>query len=259
MKTNRLHVFQVNIRLAPHLRRKPITPSDAPERKTGQGRNPFLNPDPNFVLSPVGPLHLLLLNKFCVYRPSLLLITKHFEQQSDDLDSGDIAAAWAVLKQYRQRYMLIYNCGFESGSSQGHKHMQLWEYPDEEELGFELFPNKADSEVDVASDIPHVPLKHFVLRLPPNADASTVFASYEKLVREVRRCHAEADGGRAYNVILVKEWMCLIPRRHSGLDRGAGANAAAVVGLVWITGQVERDIWTIPGPAEYFRHLGIPA
>ncbi|KIY04097.1 uncharacterized protein Z520_00789 [Fonsecaea multimorphosa CBS 102226] len=250
--------FKLNFRFVPHLRRKPITPSDAPERKTGKGHNPFLNPNPDEVLSEVGSSHLLILNKFSVYRPGLLIITRHFEPQSDDLDRGDLSAAWVVLQHFKQRYMMIFNCGFESGSSQGHKHMQLWPYPDEQELGFQLFPHVAESTVGITDDIPTVPHKHFVLRLPAHSDADTLIQAYEKLLRKVRQSHKEAGGGTDYNVILVKEWMCLIPRRHSGLERGAGANSASMLGLVWITADSEKDVWNSAGPAEYLRYLGLP-
>ncbi|EXJ63449.1 uncharacterized protein A1O5_11498 [Cladophialophora psammophila CBS 110553] len=249
--------FKLNFRFVPHLRRKPITPSDAPERKTGKGHNPFLNPNPEEILSAVGPSHLLILNKFSVYRPSLLVITRHFAPQSDGLDRNDLSAAWTILRHFTE-YMVIYNCGFESGSSQGHKHMQFWPYPDEQDLGFQLFPNTVESTVNVTDNIPNVPYKHFVLRLPTDADANNLVKTYEKLLRKVQQSHKEAGGGTDYNVILVKEWMCLIPRRHSGLERGAGANSAAMLGLVWIATEAEKDIWNSSGPAEYLKYLGIP-
>ncbi|KAL2418745.1 Peptidyl-prolyl cis-trans isomerase-like 2 [Exophiala dermatitidis] len=255
--------FKAEIRYVPHLRRKPIIPPDAPERKTGTGRNPFLNPDPSFVLSPVGPEHLLMLNKYCVYRPSLLLITKQFVPQSNGLDATDLAAAWAFLRHssLSRPYMMIYNCGYDAGSSQGHKHMQLWEYPGQQELGFELFPNKARSKVDITSDIENVPHQHFVLRLPENADVAHLVNVYNRLLAEVHKAHHEAgsgnEGGAPYNVILVKEWMCLVPRRHCGLERGAGANAAAIVGMVWISLLEEREIWTAsPSLKDYYRPFG---
>ncbi|KAJ9496611.1 hypothetical protein H2202_007983 [Exophiala xenobiotica] len=244
--------FKFEFCLAPHLRRKPITASDAPERKTGQGSNPFLNPDPNFVLSAVGPSHLLLLNKYCVYRPCLLLITRHFAPQSDSLDGSDLKAAWALLTHFKHKYMMIFNCGYEAGSSQGHKHMQLWRYPDESAMGFELFPSKATSTSEITSDIANVPHQHFVLRLPADVDEAKLVKAYSELHQAVQECHAKHGGGPAYNVILVKDWMCLIPRRHCGLDRGAGANAAAMVGLVWMTSNAEKQIWS----AEYFKYLG---
>ena len=136
--------------------------------------------------------------------------------------------------------------------------MQLWQYPNENELGFELFPNRAESEINVTSDITGVPHKHFVLRLPKDANVDTLVHAYGKLVKEVQKSHQEAGGGHDYNVILVKEWMCMVPRQHSGLDRGAGANAAAVVGTVWIQSEAEREVWDADGAVEYYRYLGIP-
>ncbi|KAL6249322.1 hypothetical protein RBB50_003175 [Rhinocladiella similis] len=246
--------FKFQFWLVPHLLRKPITAHDAPERKTGKGNNPFLNPDPDFVLSDVGPSHLLLLNKYCVYRPSLLLITRHFARQSDSLDATDLSAAWSLLAHFKKRHMMIFNCGYEAGSSQGHKHMQLWHYPDEREIGFPLFPSKATSTTEVTSDIENVPHQHFVLRLPSKVDEAVLVKAYGKLHKAVEDCHAKHGGGPAYNVILVKEWMCLIPRRRCGLERGAGANAAAIIGMVWVISEMEKEIWN----AEYFRYLGYP-
>jgi ATP adenylyltransferase/5',5'''-P-1,P-4-tetraphosphate phosphorylase II len=136
--------------------------------------------------------------------------------------------------------------------------MQLWPYPDQQELGFELFPNKARSDVNVTSDIPSVPYKHFVLRLPKDANLDALVEVYEKLVARVRSSHKEAGGGTDYNVILVKEWMCMIPRQNSGLDKGAGANSAAMLGLVWTMTEKEREVWNTDGPAEYYKYLGIP-
>ena len=250
--------MQLNFRFVPHLKRKPITPADAPERKSETGHDPFLNPPQSEVLSPIGADHLLLVNKFSVYRPSLVLITREFAPQTDDLNHDDLAAAWAVLRHFKQPYMMIYNCGFESGSSQGHKHLQLWEYPDEKELGFELFPSKAESEVDVESRIPNVPHRHFVLRLSNDVDLGGLVKAYEKLRECVRENHHAFGEGTDYNVILVKQWMCMIPRRHSGLDRGAGANSAAAIGLVWIQTEKEKAVWMADGPAEYLKYLGIP-
>lgn len=242
----------------PHLRRKPITAADAPERKTGKGHNPFLDPNPNEVLSLVGSSHLFLLNKFSVYRPSLLLITRQFVPQTDDLDRDDLAAAWRVLHHFKTRFMMIYNCGAESGSSQGHKHMQFWPYPDKQDLGFDLFPTQVQSDSVVTSDMANVPFKHFVLRIPKDVNTDILVQAYKKLVEQVRRSHRITGGGTDYNVILVKEWMCMIPRRHSGLERGAGAGAGAFVGLVWIVNEAETEVWNASGPAEYLKYLGIP-
>ena len=114
--------------------------ADAPERK-GKG-GPFINPEEGFVLAKVGPLHVLEFSKYCPYRPLLVLHTREFEPQNDDLNFNDLAAAWALLKHMKEPYLMMYNCGVASGSSQGHKHMQLFARA---EIPFEIFPAQAQS------------------------------------------------------------------------------------------------------------------
>ena len=121
--------------------KKPILSPDAPERR-GHG-GPFLKPDPEFVVTPVGKHHILELSMHCIYRPAYVLHTRLFAPQTDDLDLCDLRAALAVMENLGSKVpqMVIYNCGVEAGSSQGHKHMQVFAYPD----CFELFTERAQS------------------------------------------------------------------------------------------------------------------
>jgi len=74
----------------------------------------------------------------------LLLTTIEYEKQSSDLNEGDIAAVWAVINALKTEQVAIYNCGVNSGSSQGHKHMQVFPMPDPKE--YVLWPSLAKSE-----------------------------------------------------------------------------------------------------------------
>lgn len=123
------------------LLKKPILSKDAPERQ-GHG-GPFLNPDLDFVVANVGRYHILELSMHCIYRPTYILHTRHFAPQTDDLDLDDLRAAYTVMENLGSKVpqMVIYNCGVEAGSSQGHKHMQVFAYPD----CFDLFPDRARS------------------------------------------------------------------------------------------------------------------
>jgi ATP adenylyltransferase len=105
------------------LKKKPIMAADAPGRTKAIG--PFVNPDPKFVIASVGPLHTLELSMYCVHRPGLVLHTNAYRPQTEALDKTDLAAAWAVLHQMEMPCMILYNCGVEAGSSQGHKHLQV--------------------------------------------------------------------------------------------------------------------------------------
>ena len=74
----------------------------------------------------------------------LILHTSLFVPQTEDLDRNDLTAAWVILKQIETPQMIIYNCGVEAGSSQGHKHVQIFPRVDSEK--FQMFPSKAKSE-----------------------------------------------------------------------------------------------------------------
>ncbi|KAL1874448.1 hypothetical protein Daus18300_003466 [Diaporthe australafricana] len=118
--------FQFEFRVSPVLKKKPILARDAPGRSQAQG--PFVDPDPDFVVAEIGTGHILELNMHCIHRPAFVLHTRLFAPQTDDLDATDIAAVRAVIENLRGSLgpqMAIYNCGFDAGSSQGHKHMQI--------------------------------------------------------------------------------------------------------------------------------------
>ena len=73
----------------------------------------------------------------------LILHTSLFALQTDDLDEEDLGAAWAILHRIETPQMVIYNCGVEAGSSQGHKHIQI--FPKQDSEVFQPFPSKASS------------------------------------------------------------------------------------------------------------------
>ncbi|OHE95856.1 ATP adenylyltransferase [Colletotrichum orchidophilum] len=90
--------------------------------------------------------HVLAFNKFCAYRPHLLLLTANGRRrQFEGLDERDLGAAVEVLGVLNgrwggevtdgkgdegQEYLVIFNCGKEGGCSRLHKHMQVIPAPD---------------------------------------------------------------------------------------------------------------------------------
>lgn len=229
-----------------------------------------------------------MLNKFCVYRPSLLLITSSYAPQSRALDARDVSAAWAALSRLSReaeegeddeegvKLMVIYNCGAEAGSSQGHKHLQILPHPRTAEGRggelFELFPSKALARAgggDIVEDGQGAMHKHFILPLSRDADAESVVRVHERLLQRMREFVVGFDGSGGgghpsvdppHNVVMTREWMCLIPRRRSGIDRGTPANALGMVGVVWTTREGEGDWWLRQSGSvrEHLKHLGYP-
>lgn len=249
--------------------------ADAPERR-GRG-GPFVDPDPQFVVARPGADHVLELSMHAMMRPHYVLHTKLFASQNDDLDLGDLAASWAVMQRVVDagyRPMMIYNCGYEGGASQGHKHVQVFVEP---EPGFALFPDSFPGSSSAASTAtastaapPVVRFLHFVARLDDAPiDPPRLLQTYERLMAEVRSAHSAhrarhpeeaqepACSAAAYNVVLTPRWMCLVPRRRGGQD-GTGAGALGMLGVVWLKDARERAHWTELGLTDHLVWMGLP-
>lgn len=229
-------------------------------------KGPFVNPKPDeIILDDVGPKHRLMLNKYCLYRPMLVIPTKEFALQSDDLDSHDIAATWALINAYHSfEPLVIYNRGVNGGSSQGHKHVQLFPVPPLKPFfgkADSMWPAKATSSTEVADRIDGVPFKHFVLRIPPESRAREVFDMHQRLLELTRKAHVEAGGSADgdYNVAMTKKWIALIPRRTVGpADGPFGTSTVGMLGIPGIRDEVDRQKWKELGDAQYLARLGIP-
>ncbi|KAH8695247.1 putative 5',5'''-P-1,P-4-tetraphosphate phosphorylase [Talaromyces proteolyticus] len=243
-------------------------PSQLPTNTTTETthKGPFVNPKADeIILDNVGPKHRLMLNKFCLYRPMLVLPTKEFALQSDDLDAYDIAAAWALLHAYNSfEPLIIYNRGVNGGSSQGHKHLQLFPVPPLEPFygkAQSVWPGKATSSVEVADRILGVPFKHFVLRIQPGTTARELIRMHQRLLHLTREAHVAAggDANGDYNVAMTKQWIALIPRTTVGPEDGPfGTSTVGMLGMPGIRDQRDRKKWEEFGNAKYLARLGIP-
>lgn len=256
---------------------------------------------------------MLILNKYCVLRPQLILHTVEFEKQEEPLSRGDFAATWEVLglleREWKaslksdkaevevERQAVIYNCGAEGGSSQGHRHLQLfprqsWLFPDHY-AGKVKIPVKVDNRktnfdggnvntapIMIETEFPHVPYKHAVIRLSPTTTKDDVAKAYYVLLKYVRDSTTGDSAAREFqitdsnnnrevadntvsssfphNVFLVPEWIAMIPRRHAKGD-GIGTNAAGMMGAIWLKDQEEREGWNRLGVKAHLAYLGIPA
>lgn len=106
--------------------------------------------------------------------------------------------------------------------------------------------------------IPGVPFTHFVIRLPENSSARQVYAQYERLLTMTKHALKAANAGTDYNLILVSEWIALIPRRSKGWDAFI-ANAVNMVGSMWLRSEEQRDDLLQKHPfLDMLAELGIP-
>lgn len=200
----------------------------------------------------------------------LLLTQDGFRRQYEPLDREDLYAMWASMATFnnsdtKKRHLAFYNCGFDSGCSRLHKHMQVFPAPDDDT--FTLWP-------DVKHFAAHektIPFRYSIFRFKIGWSATPegLLEIYHRLLRQ-----AEADlisyttnakkmelvEGAAipHNVILDRDWMLVIPRRAAGWQ-GTDGNAPAMLGMVWLSSKEKMDRWIELGPCKVLAGMGVPA
>lgn len=248
--------FQFEFRILESHRTKPQLPREPQKPSTSQQSGCRPGGDigvAGYEIATLGSTHLLMANKFPAARPHLLILTQDgFRRQWEALDIDDFTAAHEGISLLSGRQLLLFNCGINGGCSRLHKHMQILPAPD---------PNRYTLWLD--AEEPQLPFKFFIHRFqdglpPPNK----LLGIYETLLRKAEKVVDDAPvGGEAaiaHNVIMDQNWMVVIPRRSSSWD-GVGANAASMLGMVWVHNEETMNIWLERGPANVLARLGVPA
>lgn len=269
-----------------------------------------------------------MLNKYCLYRPMLVVPTRQFAPQSDDLDASDLSAAWALLQAFNHpgnddgrdhssassdsdqntrndsriitttsgpcsstnQFVVIFNGGASGGSSQGHKHLQLFPLPENPARRAAMWPEKiraayyspslpppppspsltptqARLEDTIETSIPGVPFRHFGLRIPYSTSPARPVTA--QAIIDIHNCLLEAMRNAQhtewhlatldYNVALSMDWMVVIPRTwNGGPDGPFGTSAAGMLGLVAVRDLKDRERWAELGYSKFLARLGIP-
>lgn len=222
------------------------------EKKDRQGEvqrsaSPFLEPPLPLVVGTLSPTHALLLNKFPVVQPHLLLVTRAFEEQQALLGAADFHALGRCLAELDG--LAFYNAGPVAGASQRHRHLQLiaplgpggLRAPIERVLG-----TLALGRVVTVSGLPfaHVAMGVGVPSGSPAVDGVTLHEAY----RALRRAAGFSEAQRPYNLLVTRSWMLLVPRRTEAWE-GINLNAMGFAGslLVRDTQQLARVRRAGPG------------
>ncbi|KAJ4391061.1 bifunctional AP-4-A phosphorylase/ADP sulfurylase [Gnomoniopsis smithogilvyi] len=241
------------LRFSPSLANKPKAPPSSSSPSSGHEKkkpfNPFENPPPQLTVSPIGPSHTLVLNKFAIVPEHAILITRTFKPQTHLLEADDLAATHACIRAYhdcptegkeREELFAFFNCGDHSGASQPHRHLQLLPvtrmrdglaYEREEHAAWSVLANRL---TDPVTDNTRLPFATFAEKLSLDMQAEELHAVYRRLYR--RACNAAKVGavgmadeelfqGEAkisYNLAMTKDAMVVCPRTAEGssvLDR----------------------------------------
>ena len=157
--------------------------------------------------------------------------------------------------------MLIYNCGRASGCSRSHKHMQL--FPRPSCASFQLFPDRLS---DTPTNIPYL---YDIIRHSPSpsnahfddpSTSASIATFYHASINRFRALlNIERDDEPVpHNVIMTREWTVVIPRRAAQVS-GLSANAAGMMGMVWVSTTEKVEEWKRKGPWTILGDLGLKA
>lgn len=218
--------------------------------------NPFLPYDPAMHVADLAPAHVLLLNKFNVVADHVLIVTAAFAPQSDLLSAADFAATWAVLRDVDG--LAFYNAGKTAGASQPHKHLQLVPTPLTDALDS---PTPIEAALDLSSPAAaaggaytstRLPFLHRLslldascASLPPRAAAAATMERYTALLSALAAdlAHAPAADAApaqqpfAYNLLLTRRWLLVVPRAREWADVAGGrvsVNALGFAGSLFV-------------------------
>ncbi|TDZ18168.1 Protein APA1 [Colletotrichum orbiculare MAFF 240422] len=213
-----------------------------------------------FIVQLVNDTHVLAFNKFCVYRPHLLLLAADgHRRQFEALSRDDFAAATDVLRGLaggEQEYFVIFNGGKAGGCSRLHKHMQIMPKP----ADVAVWPD--DENLERA-----VPYRYFVYRFEDTPGPEELVEEYKRMLKQAaavvpgrEEVVEEDEDGRGvvvpHNVVLGARWMVVVPRVKAGVD-GADANAAGMLGMVWASGEEVTSKWFEMGPRWILGEVGV--
>lgn len=218
------------------------------QRRTGS--NPFLPHEPDLFVGGLSSTHQALLNKYNVLDTHLLLVTRRFARQEAPLDADDFAAALRCLAEFPS--LAFYNGGRASGSSQGHKHLQLVALPLAESGEPIPMAGKYRAGDDAAAR--ELPFQNATAAFP-EADPAAACETYRGLLRELGV--ATAGDPRPYNLLLQRGVVTVIPRSH-GSWRGVPANALAYAGTLFARGEEQLGWIREAGPLHLLRETGLP-
>lgn len=110
---------------------------------------------------------------------------------------------------------------------------------------------------EVTTNIPDVPFQHFAISYSKTSSAESIFKYYSNLLTMTKGALQNENAGSDYNLILVSDWMVLIPRRSKGQGHFM-ANAANMVGLMWLKSEeLRQELLEMKLPG-VLASLGIP-
>jgi sulfate adenylyltransferase (ADP) / ATP adenylyltransferase len=206
-----------------------------------RGDNPFLPYDPDLHVADLSDTHVVILNKFPVWRGHFLIITRAFVEQESPLARADVAALRGAMTAVDG--LVFYNAGDVSGASQRHRHLQL--IPGFSASVEPLLP--VDGEPHVLGRAPALPFDHVFARI--DLDALGDDGLFNLLDAACETAGLGARGGRRppYNLVMTRRWLMVVPRRVESVA-GVSVSALGYAGMMGLRSPEQLDGVRAHGP-----------
>lgn len=200
--------------------------------------NPFLSPDPELTVGPVGEQHVIILNKFPVCDRHLVLARREFAEQLAPLTVQDFAALAVIMSE--SGGLGFYNGGVQAGASQRHKHVQwIPTAKGNANLRFLALGLPGGLPEHAVAVHPRLPLKHVFVRVQGSqgAQVGALAASLHQALGLACRTlglEPEANGLMPpFNMLIDNGWMLVVPRSREHAHE-VSVNALSYGGTLYV-------------------------
>ncbi len=205
--------------------------------KPATGPDALAQQDPRLELGDLEPGYRVILNRFPVVQPHLLLVSREFVPQEAPLEPGDFAAIGACLDAVDG--IAFYNAGREAGASQSRRHLQLVAAP--------LTDGASRTPIDDALRRNALPFPH--AWAPRHQSAASLHAAYRALLARVGAEHQQP-----HNLIVTRDWMLVVPRTRAGFE-DVSVNALGFAGAMLVGSDAQLSLVRAIGPMRVLRHV----
>ena len=242
---------------------KADTPVAIPGGPRDPNFNPFLKPDPELTVGPIGTEHVAILNKFPLCDRHLVLARRAFEEQLLPLARSDFAALAVIMAEAGG--IGLYNGGTAAGASQRHKHVQ-WMPEAEGNASLQLFAPglPADLPEQGVATHPGLAMKHRFVRVHCGKDVAVDLAADSMAVGFARAC-AElglkpgADGLLPpFNLLVGDGWLLVLPRSQEHFE-GISMSAVCFAGTLYTRTSEQIEAVRRVGPLQAMAAVGYAA
>ena len=222
--------------------------------------NPFLNPDPELTVGPVGDAHVAILNKFPLCARHLVLARRVFEEQRLPLARSDFAALAALMGEAGG--IGLYNGGTAAGASQRHKHVQ-WMPEDAGNASLSLFAPGLPTGLAEQGVATHaaLPMRHCFVRVrcgrgeAVEASADSLHAGFERARAELGLEAGEGGLLPPFNLLAGEGWLLAIPRSREHFE-GISMSAVCFGGTLYTRHREQIEAIRAVGPLRALAAVG---